>query len=216
MMKTLKRIGLSIVSSFDSVISQVENHESIVNCAIREVQETGARAKAQLNKVSQDGQAMRKRLLELKDQTELWQERAIKTAGIDEKKAIECLRRKRRLEKTISELETQEREHARFEKQLAADLIVLDEKVVRLKQQRNVLRTRQSRAEAMRLLQSDDSALVNEIDDIFERWEFRVGEYEARATAFTEKVDELDEDYSLQEEESSLRAELDKISGISV
>ena len=35
-----------------------------------------------------------------------------------------------------------------FEKQLSADLQVMDEKVVRLKQQRNVLRTRQSRAEA--------------------------------------------------------------------
>jgi phage shock protein A len=216
MMRTLKRIGASIVASFDTVVSQVENHESVVNCAIREVQETGARAKLQLNRVRQDGQSMRKRLLELREQTELWQERAKKTADIDEKKALECLRRKRRLEKSIADLEVQEREHARFEKQLSADLIVIDEKVVRLKQQRNVLRTRQSRAEAMKLLQADDSSLVTEIDDILERWEIRVGEYEAQSTALTESTDDLAEDYSIQEEESSLKEELSKIVAASI
>lgn len=211
MMRTLKRIGTTIIASFDSVVTQVENHESIVNAAIREVQESGGRAKVQLNRVRQDGQTMRRRLIELREQSELWQERAKQTAGLDQKRAIECLRRKQRSEKSIVDLEVQEREHNRFEKQLAADLLIMDEKVTKLKQQRNLLRTRQTRAEAMKLLQSDDSSLVTEIDDIFDRWEMRVGEYEAQSSALATAVDELEEDYSLQEEEEALNTELQKL-----
>ena len=58
MMKTLKRLSTTVVSSFDWMISQVENHESLVNAAISEIQEAGARATVQLKKVKHDGAAM--------------------------------------------------------------------------------------------------------------------------------------------------------------
>jgi len=210
MMKTLRRLTSTIVSSFDWMISQVENHESLVNAAISEIQEAGGRAMAQLKRVKQDGQNMRRRLQELRQTEELWAERAIGTAKLDEKKALECLRRKKKVQKEIAALEEQEREHAKLEKQLSSDLEVVKERITVLKQQRNVLRTRESRAQALRALQSDDPRLISEIDEILTRWESKVSEYELHGS-FEAGSDQFEDDFVGAEEESELRSELSKL-----
>jgi phage shock protein A len=135
----------------------------------------------------------------------VWRERAKKLAQSDEPKALECLRRSKRIEKQVLELEKQEREHAKMEKDLARDLSVVEERLVALRQQRNIMRTRQSRAEALRLLQQVDSRAVSDIDDIFGRWEAQVSACEVRAQLDHSTEDLLHEELSTQEEEIELR-----------
>jgi phage shock protein A len=204
-MNTFRRWTSSIVSSFESVIHQIENHEAMVSAAIREAEQNGGHAKAQLQRVKRDGQTMRQRALELTDQVGVWRERAKKLAQSDEPKALECLRRSKRIEKQVLELEKQEREHAKMEKDLARDLSVVEERLVALRQQRNIMRTRQSRAEALRLLQQVDSRAVSDIDDIFGRWEAQVSACEVRAQLDHSTEDLLHEELSTQEEEIELR-----------
>lgn len=211
MMKTLKRWTTSIAGSFDWLITQVENHEALVNSALREVQETQARAGVRLGRVKADGAAMRKRIEELNSSRQQWQERAIKTAALDEKRALECLRRKIKLEKRIAELEEQEREHARIEKQLSQDLSLIDERAQQLKRQRNLMRTRQSRAEALCAVQGADTGVLGEIDEIFERWEARVAECEIYAHSPGRAEDELEEEFASQEEEQALKQALQEL-----
>jgi phage shock protein A len=211
-MKTLRRWTSSITSSFEWMISQVENHDALINASIKEVQSAGARAQVQFKRMQNDGQNMRKRLTELRSAAEQWRARAVQCAMQDEKRALECLRRQKRLQKDIGELESQEREHAKVEKQLAQDLVSIDERLQRLRQQRNTLRTRQSRAEALQSLQSDDGRLLSEIDDIFERWETKVAEYEVGGVCTGQQIDELEATFENAEEEAALRAELQTIS----
>lgn len=208
MMKTIRRWTSSIVSSFDWMISQVENHDAVVNSALKEIQESGARAKVQLTRVGQDGEKIRKRLVDMRESAELWKGRALKSAKLDEKRALECLKRKKRLEVAIAELEGQERTHAKLERQLAEDLILIDEKILGLKQQRNILRTRQSRAEAFRALQGQDSHMISELDDIFDRWETKVTQYELQGNLISSEDDDFENEFASEEEESELRNQL--------
>jgi len=206
MMKTVRRWAASIVASFDSVISQVENHDALVQSAIREVQEAAARAKVQLGRVRHDGQLMRRRIIELREQEELWQSRAKESA--EESKALECLKRRKRILTQMTALEEREREHATVERQLIADLGCVEERLRNLKEQRNLMRTRQSRAEALSAASGADSVALGEIDEIFERWETKVSEYEIRGSCDVRTSDALEEEFLTSEEESDLRAEL--------
>jgi len=212
-MGTLRRFTSSIAAHFNWMISQIENHEALVNSAIRDVQESAGRAKVQLKRVVVDGQKMRQRLVELQESVGLWEERAKKSASIDEKKAMECLRRKKKALRQISDLEEQEREHARIQKQLESDLVLLDERLKQLKQQRNLLQTRESRAKALGSLQQENASLIGEIDDIFDRWEAKVNEYEIRGECAIASEDDLGEEFSSEEEEAELKIELAKLTG---
>jgi phage shock protein A len=204
-MNTFRRWTASIVSSFESVIHQLENHEAMVNAAIREAELNGGHAKAQLQRVRKDGQLMRQRTVELHSQIETWRERARNLAAKDEAKALECVHRSRKLEKQLATLEEQEREHSKLEKGLAKDLTIVEERLVALRQQRNIMRTRQSRAEALRLLQQVDSHVVADIDDIFNRWDSQISACEMRAQIDIGYEDPLDEEISSQEENEEAR-----------
>jgi phage shock protein A len=210
-MNTFRRWTASIVSSFESVIQQLENHEAMVNAAIREAEQNGGCAKAQLLRVRNDGKAMRQRALELTSQIESWRERAKKYAASDESKALECVKRSRRLEKRLTQLEQQEREHSALEKSLSNDLAIVEERLVDLRRQRNIMRTRQSRAEALKLLQQVDSHAVADIDDIFNRWESQVSACEIRTNVGRFEDDPLEDEIATQEEEEEARRILARI-----
>ena len=210
-MKAIRRLTTSIVTSFESMISQVENHEALVESAIREVKETAARAQGQIVRVRKDGAAMKNRITELQQQITLWGDRAAKAATLDRQKAIECLRRRKRLEQEHADLSKQVVEHAKLERQLADDLGVIEEKLSRLKVQRNLLRTRQTRAEALGTLHQDDSRIISELDDVFDRWESKVSEYEYLANCGGTQKDEIEEQFTREESNEELSHELDEL-----
>lgn len=206
-MKTLRRFTASIISSFDSVVGQLENHEALVSSAIRDAEHAAGRAKAQFQRVQKDGALLRHRVEEVGDGVTIWEERAKKCASVDEGKALECLRRREALLRQHTQLHDQASRHAKLEKQLSEDLIVVQDKLSALRQQRNILRTRQSRAEALRLVQSVDSQTIGEIDDIFDRWEARIGacEEQSRDALFNQE-DNLSVEFRSSEEDARLRA----------
>ncbi|MCB0345988.1 MAG: PspA/IM30 family protein [Bdellovibrionales bacterium] len=207
MMRAIRRWATSIAASFDYVITQVENHEAIVTSAIKDMQSAGNKARGQLSRVRRDGENMRKRIDDLKELERVWQERAVRVHDKDEAKALECLRRRKQINRELEALETQEKEHTRLANQLSSDLKVIDERVAELKRKKNALSARQYRAEAMRIGQIDDLGLVAEIDDIFERWELKIDE----ATGFQDSLDDLETDFISEEEEAELRSELDEL-----
>ena len=210
-MKAIKRWTSSVMASFDWMISQIENHEAMVNSAIQEASQASVRARARLNRVKTDGQAMRARLVELRSQADLWRDRAVQTARKDTDRATECLKRKRKVEREIAEAEANEREHARIEKNLNEDLAAVEAKLAQLRQQRNLMRTRQSRADAVKALHGPESGALSEIDEIFERWEVQIGECEAYGESSGEAKDELESEYSDEEESARLKVELESL-----
>jgi phage shock protein A len=215
-MNTFKRLSASIKANIEWMVGQLENHEGLVEATLKEVNQSAAKARVQLARVKQDGQNMKKKLIELRNAEELWLERAKKVGSSDEKRAFACLRRRNVMLEQIKTLENQQLEHSKVEKQLNDDRGKIEEKLQNLKTQKNVMRTRQSRAEALKALKMDDTQIFSEIDSIFERWETKVTEYEIQSGCNLEvsAVDQLEEEFLSVEDEGNLRTQLNDILNI--
>lgn len=206
-MNMFKRWTTAVTSSFDWVINQVENHDAIVSAAIREMQQAGAKAKVQLERVRRDGERMRHRISELQDMDAVWAERAVRVHDQDRDKALECLRRRNGARRETAALQRQCEEHARLEEQLSRDLKLIDERIGELRRKKNSFTARQYRAEAMKAGQLSELGLIGEIDDIFDRWELKVTQYES---ILAEK-DRLDEEFKREEDDALLNTQLDEL-----
>src|SRR4051812_16134493 len=160
-MARFKRWSHGVVASIDSLIVQVENHEAQVSSTLRELEQGVARSKVQLMRVERDGLALEQALSEEKQAATRWRERA--TREEQELRALECLRRHKRCERRVRELSQNQSEHARVELQLKHDVRTLEQRLFELRQQRNTMRTRQSRAEAFTVVQGSGDLESGEI-----------------------------------------------------
>ena len=205
-MARFKRWTHGVVASIDSLIVQVENHEAQVTSSLRELEQGVARSKVQLMRVERDGVAMRQALSEEREAAVRWRERAKREE--QEARALECLRRFKRSNLRAKELEYNQTEHARVEQQLKRDILTLEQRLIELRQQRNTLRTRQSRAEAFNVVQGRGDLENGEIGAMFERWETRIAETEVTSGCLSAVVDSFDEEFLDVEEAAALKLEL--------
>jgi phage shock protein A len=205
MMARIKRWTHGFVASIDNMIVQVENHEALATSALRDLEQGVARSKVQLLRVERDGRAIEQALSEEREATTRWRERAKREEH--EARALECLRRCKRAEARVRELSANLLDHSRIEQQLKRDVQALERRLIELRQQRNTMRTRQSRAEAFSVAQTDLES--GEIGQIFERWETRVAETEVASGCLVASVsDSFDEEFLNAEEAASLKLEL--------
>ncbi len=212
-MSVFFRWTTGFASRIDSMVRQIENHDALVSAAIRDAKEARARATVQVKRVREDGRRMQRRRSELEEAERLWRERAVRVAGDDEDRALECLRRAKRAAREHADLSDQAEEHGRIEKQLGRDIARIDGRIEELVQQRNLLRTRQSRAEALSAAQEDDGRRLSEVDDILERWEIKVSRNETDVDCALDDRDDLELELGAAEERESLRGELDELLG---
>ena len=208
-MKYIKRWTAGVFSRIDELVARVENHEALVTEALRELQQSTARAHVQLKRVREDGERLRRQLAESREQADAWQARA-KRAD-DDTRAIECLRRAKRMSAHAAELGRRLTEHERIERQLGEDVRGLEGRLAKLKEQRNLMRTRQSRAEAMGVVQDSMVSLGSDIDEVFDRWEARITEAEYAGGVEGTTADAFENEYLSAEEEAQLRIELDEL-----
>jgi len=199
-----------LVSRVDGMVSRIENHEALAASAIRDVRRAAARATVQLRRVRADGARQRERLAELREEQRSWEERAVASASEQREKALECLRRSRRAGRQARELARRLEEHERVEKQLAADVARVEDRLGELEQQRNVLVTRESRAQALGSVRDTESPFGADVQEIFGRWETRVAEHEFEGGCLHEG-DAFAAEFEEREEEASLGAELDAL-----
>ena len=204
-----KRFTSGFLSSIDGFIAQVENHEALATSALRELEQGVGRSKVQLARVGRDGVTLRQSLAEEREASVRWRERAKRETN--ETRALECLRRSKRSEARSLELEKQTADHDRIEAQLKRDVQTLEMRLVELRQQRNTMRTRQSRAEALVVVQGSGATNSSEIGDIFERWEERVAEREVMSGLVAVTTDTLEEELTSAEEVAELKLELEAL-----
>ena len=209
----MQRIRLwtaGLVSRVDGMVSRIENHEGLADSAIHDVRRAAARATVQLRRVRADGVRQRARLTALREEEVNWEERAARSSTEEREKALECLRRSRRAGRQARDLAQRIEEHERVEKQLAADVARVEDRLAQLEQQRNVLVTRQSRAEALGSVRHAESPLGADVEEIFGRWETRVAENEF-AGGCLHTGDSFEAEFAEEEEAESLGAELDAL-----
>ena len=209
-MSLIRRISTSITSSVDRAVSKVENHDAIINAALRDTQQAAARSRVRLERVRKDGHSLKTRRANLRQAAERWAERARKIAADDEPKALECLRRRKDCEKQLVNLEDSIDKHDELEERIAEQVKKIEIRIGEIAQQRNMMRSRQSVAEAMRTINNVEGVSYGEIEDTFDRWEINLGETEILMGAMTDR-DPLDSEFSAEEDTAELRAELEEL-----
>ena len=207
-MSLIRRISTSITSSVDRAVSKVENHDAIINAALRDTQQAAARSRVRLERVRKDGHNLKTRQANLKQAVVRWTDRARRVAGEDEAKALECLRRRKECEAQVRHLDDTIQNHDELESRICEQVKKIEARVSEVAQQRNVMRSRQSVADAMRTINNVEGVSYGEIEDTFDRWEINLGESEIFMDAHC-NVDRLDADLTAEEDTAELRAELE-------
>lgn len=209
-MSLIRRISTSITSSVDRAVSKVENHDAIINSALRDTQQAAARSRVRLERVRKDGQSLKTRQSNLQQAVSRWTERAKSIAASDEQKALECLRRRKDCEMQLHNLHDSIEKHDELEAKIADQVKKIEARVGEVSQQRNMMRSRQSVAEAMRTINNIEGVSYGEIEDTFDRWEINLGETEI-LTGAGSTTDPLDSAFLVEEDTAELRAELSEL-----
>ena len=212
-MSLIRRISTSITSSVDRAVSKVENHDAIINSALRDTQQAAARSRVRLERVRKDGRSLKTRQSDLQQAVSRWTDRAKSIAANDESKALECLRRRKDCEVQLQNLRDSIEKHDELEAKIADQVKKIESRIGEVSQQRNMMRSRQSVADAMRTINNIEGVSYGEVEDTFDRWEINLGETEILTGAGT-AGDPLDSAFLAEEDTAELRAELSELLNI--
>jgi phage shock protein A len=207
-MSLIRRISTSITSTVDRAVSKVENHDAVINAALRDTQQAAARSRVRLERVRKDGHSLRTRKGNLEVAVARWTDRARTVATEDESKALECLRRKKECEAQLRNLEFSIEKHDELESRIVDQVKKIEVRIGEVSQQRNMMRSRQSVAEALRTINDIEGVSYGEIEDTFDRWEINLGEAEIQI-GIGSQSDALETAFIAEEERAELKAELD-------
>jgi phage shock protein A len=218
-MARIKQWTAKVISRIDWAANQIENHESRMTSALEQMQRASARARVQLSRVQKDGKRLESDLNDRQQEARVWRERALRLGReedpAEKARAVECLRRSRLAAKAAEILSQRKNEHERNEERLRQDILKADEQISALRDQRNLLRTRQSRAEAMTSLQDALGSGSLGIDDLVDRWETRIVELEGTSGASdltgNLSADGFEDAFLASEEQATLEAELEML-----
>ncbi len=206
-MSIFKRIQATISASLDNAVSQVENHDAVVEAALKDARAAAARARVRLARVQKEESNMRAKLEELESMRQKWTDRAVSSAASDESQALECVKRRNACEQQISQTKEAIMRHQELERNVGSSVDRIEQRITDLTQQRNLMRSRHSAADALRVINKIEGDCADGIDDTFERWEMLVAETEYMAGNIT-NVDLLNETFQEAEDAESLKADL--------
>ena len=213
-MSIFKRLTATFSSRVDQMVTQIENHDAVVEVAIRESRQATAKAKVRLSRVQRDGEQLRTKISQLQKEEQLWTSRAREVAQQDEGRALECLRRRKLCQQHLAQLEKALKQHEGLEQRLVQDIKAAEHKLAELSQQRNLMRTRQSAAEALNSISGLDENVALDVAGAFERWEIKVTEAELEVgTGYSvgDSYDLLDREFLDAEDKAGLQAELQQL-----
>ena len=152
------------------------------------------------------------RFEELKEAKARWGDRARSLADSDEAKALECLRRRKDCESQLNHLTDSIEKHDELEGRIAEQVKKIEARVSEVAHQRNMMRSRQSVADAMRIINNIEGVSYGEVEDTFDRWEINLGETEILMGAGTPS-DTFESEFIAEEDTAALRAELEALVG---
>ncbi|MBN2341262.1 MAG: PspA/IM30 family protein [Deltaproteobacteria bacterium] len=206
-MHALKRWSIGIFSKVDEVVAKVENHEALVTAAIRDLKSELVEAKVQMNRVKKDGERMAQEKEAALQNASLWKQRAAQTLNDDEK-ALRCLRRSKKEQQSYQTLAARCDSHQQVEARLWASIEELEKKLDALKEKRNVLKTRQTSADALKLAGSGARDFGDDVEEILARWESKIESSEFSYELPIDVDDPLASEFTTREEDDELRREL--------
>lgn len=211
-MNLFKRIVTTVHTSVDKTVTSMENHEAVVDAALKESREALVRAKVRLARLEKDGKLQQNRVTELHSEIELWTDRARNNADDNRQKALACLQRKKHREQELTIATEQLNEHKNIIRQVRSNVEESANRIDALQRQRNHMRSREAAAQAGTLVHTLDNRMGDDLANAIERWEVKVGQSEIYNDTFIDtrvSNDELATQFNTEEENQRLEAELD-------
>lgn len=209
-MSLVKRLTATIRAQVDAAVSRIEDHDAVIDAAIAQARQALAKGRVRLARVQRDGQGLTERAASLRAAITSWELRARRVAAEDENKALECLRRRNDCQAQLAQVEETLTRHRQLQQRLEQDVRQAEERLAEHVQQRNLMRTRSSTAEALRAMSGIESDRSLGLDAAFERWEIRMTEAEMEAGVAGEEAG-LEREFKQAEDRERLRAELDEL-----
>lgn len=207
-MSLIKRLSATLFARLDGVVSEIEDHEAVVQTSIDELRQRIARARARLNQMQRDEQQLADRIDRLREDTERWGERARRCAAEDEARALSCLERRRQCRREAERLQRSLDACRDGAARLTRDVEESETRLQLLHQRHTLMRARQCGTAARTAGQ--ETGLLQEVEACFERWDTRLTEREL-ALGDIALEDPLDEGFSRREKDEDLRAELEAL-----
>lgn len=207
-MGIINRITTTLTASVDKAVSQVENHDAVIDVSIKDCRTALSKAQVRYSRVKKDRQNLQSKLKEFEEMEITWENRAKSVAAEDEKMALDCLHRKNICKQRIANTQQSLSQHEELEQKVSASITKIEQRLSKITQQRNMMRSRHSAADALRTINSIEGSSRGDVDDTFERWEMVISEAEYEVGQEIESVDLLDKSFCEKEDEDDLRAEL--------
>lgn len=206
-MNIFSRLSATFSGKLEDVVSHIENHDAVVAVALKDTRNAVAKAKVRLDRVRKDGETMRKRLDDATNMAQLWENRAKESAADDEQKALACIARRNQCREQIIQTQAALARHEELEIKVSENVQRMEQRLRDITQQQNLMRSRQSTADAMRIINQIEGSTSNGIEDTFDRWETLITETEY-ATGHITETDTLDMSFAKEENTMQLQAEL--------
>jgi len=212
-MNLMSRLSATLISRVDKTVSLIENHDAVIEASLKDSQRVAARARVKLNRVRNDGNTLRNRLDKLQSQADDWTRRAQEKHQSDRNLALQCVSRRNQCLKDIEETTQALKKHDAMEASVSETIETIEKRVKQMTQQRNQLRSRESAAQALRIVNRMDANVDNGLEDAFERWDMSISETEIAAgyDHTSTVVDSLEQQFVATESEQELNADLDAL-----
>lgn len=207
-MNIFSRITATISGTVDKAVSKVENHDAVVEVALKDTRSAIAKANIRLNRIHKDGNSMRQKLSELQEMIQKWEHRAKSIAKEDEQKALQCVQRRNVCVSQANQIKDSLKQHEQLEEKIGQSVQNMELRLIELTQQRNMLRTRHSTADALRVISQIEDNSSFGVEDTFDRWEMLIAETEYASGTYNNYGDSLDYSFSKSEESEDLKADL--------
>ena len=213
-MSLLKRFVTTVHSSVDRTLATIENHEAVVDAALKESRQAVTQARVRLGRLEKEAANQRNCVAELSSEIELWNERARSVAQQDREKALSCIQRRQQREREMEVATKQLVEQDRVIAKVRRSVDESGERVLALQNQRDQMRSREAASRAGQIVQSLNGKVDNDVDAAIERWEVSVGAAEMLNDSLDvqyPETDELADAFSSVEQHQQLEAELDQL-----
>jgi len=209
-MSIFKRLSLSWFAKLDDLVTEIENHQAIIEAALKEHAQKVAEAKVQKNQLTQQLQHFEKQILKLKSEQNNWKRRAAELADSDQESALECVRRVRAAENKIESLNTSLIQYNQAVNRLDQHIEKGDSELDLLRQKLDLLKARQASTNATNSNALNNQDNLEEVQKAFTNWEKKVAVNELVNNSGLES-DPFAEKFEKEESEQKLKDELQAI-----
>ena len=210
-MSLFKRIRATVTSQVDEMVSQIENHDAVIDATLKDARQKVAKSKVRLGAIQREVASLQRRREEQQTQAQQWAQRAVASRD-DQPKALACLQRRKQCQQSQQQLSTMLEQVRGAEQQLRQDIQLAEAQVMQMNQQRQLMRARETAAESMKTLSTMEVGLSSELAQSFDRWDERITENElCVGIDRTADVDTLEAAFATDEEEVALLQELEQL-----